>query len=216
VNAPKPAETGPPTPASTNVAQPHGVARLPAPADVLDFWFGAPPLTPREAWFRKDDAFDATIRTRFGAAVEAAIAGELPTPWHATTEGRLAQLLLLDQFTRNAHRGSARAFAGDARAQALALAMIERGEDRALAPVQRWFVYLPLEHAEDAALQDRSVALFEALAAEDPASAENVDYAERHRVIIRRFGRFPHRNAALGRPSTAEETAFLLQPGSSF
>lgn len=201
------------------MARPEGTAvggpRV-TPADVLGFWFGAPPYAAREAWFRKSDAFDAEIRDTFGAAVALAIDGALPAPWHADTDARLAQLLLLDQFTRNAFRGSARAFAGDARAQALALAMLDRGEDRGLAPVQRWFVYLPLEHAEDLALQDRSVALFEALAAEHAPSADNVDYAERHRVIVRRFGRFPHRNAALGRDSTPDEIEFLKQPGSSF
>jgi uncharacterized protein (DUF924 family) len=130
--------------------------------------------------------------------------------------GALARLVLLDQFTRNVFRGSARAFAGDELARDAALALIERGGERALSPVQRVFVYLPLEHAEDMALQQRSVALFEALAAEDPGLESTADYARRHREVIARFGRFPHRNAALGRESTAEERAYLAQPGSGF
>lgn len=190
-----------------------------APQSVLDFWFGATrggELVARDVWFRKDDAFDAEIRQRFGATVDAAIAGALPAAWHAGTPQRLAQLLLLDQFTRNIHRGTARAFAGDVRALAVALQMIDSGEHLALAPVQRTFVYLPLEHAEDLALQERCVELFMALAATHPPSAATLDYARRHRDIVHRFGRFPHRNAALGRASTSEEAEFLQQPGSSF
>lgn len=187
-----------------------------APAAVLDFWFGREPLATRDAWFRKNPAFDDEIRTRFGMLVDAALAAALPAPWHADAQGRLAKLLLLDQFTRNLFRGSARAFAGDVQAQALAADMVERGEDSTLHPLQRWFVYLPFEHAEDLGLQDRSVALFCALADAEASLAGALDYAERHRVVIRRFGRFPHRNAALGRSSTAAEAEFLLQPGSSF
>ena len=179
---------------------------------VLDFWFGPPPLQVRTAWFRKDPAFDDSIRARFGAAVDAALAGELC--WPGST-GLLAQTLVLDQFPRNLFRGQARAFAGDAQALAIALQLIDSGAHLALHPLQRWFVYLPLEHAEDLALQDRSVALFSALAA-DAGMADALDYAERHRDVIRRFGRFPHRNAALGRPSTAEERAYLATPGSGF
>lgn len=189
---------------------------LAAPAAVLEFWFGAPPFVAREAWFRKSDAFDDEIRTRFGPEVEAAMAGALPALWQADAPGRLAQLLLLDQFTRNLFRGTARAFDGDPRARALSLAMIAAGDDQRLAPVQRTFVYLPLEHAEDLGLQQRSVALFTALAAADAGLVGLVDYAMRHRDIVERFGRFPHRNAALGRQSTPEETEFLKQPGSSF
>lgn len=187
-----------------------------APADVLDFWFGAPPWSRRDAWFRKSDAFDAQVRRQFGAAVEAALAGTLPAAWQVSPAGRFAQVLMLDQFTRNIFRGSARAFAGDARALHLALALLDEHADRAMVPLQRWFLYLPLEHAEDQALQDRSVALFTALAAQEPELADALDYAERHRDVIRRFGRFPHRNAALERNSTAEELAFLQQPGSGF
>jgi uncharacterized protein (DUF924 family) len=183
-------------------------------ADVLAFWFGPPPLAARAEWFRKDPAFDEAIRARFGDDVDAAIDGRLPAP--EDLDAVLARLILLDQFARNLFRGQARAFAGDPAALALALDLIERGGDRALHPLQRWFVLLPLEHAEDLAVQDRSCALFAALAAENPDFNGALDYAERHRDVIRRFGRFPHRNAALGRESTAEEMAYLATPGSGF
>jgi uncharacterized protein (DUF924 family) len=183
-------------------------------AAVLDFWFGPPPLASRAEWFRKDPVFDETIRARFGALVEHAIDSGLD--WGETPADRLAQIVVLDQFPRNLFRGQARAFAGDARARALALALVDDGGHRALHPLQRWFVYLPLEHAEDGALQDRCVELMAALAAADPAHAGALDYAERHRDVIRRFGRFPHRNAALGRSSTPEEQAYLDTPGSGF
>lgn len=186
------------------------------PADVLDFWFGAPPWSRREAWFRKSEAFDAQVRRRFGEAVETALAGLLPAVWQVSPAGRFAQVLMLDQFTRNIFRGSARAFAGDARALHLALALLDEHADRAMVPLQRWFLYLPLEHAEDLALQDRSVALFAALAAQEPELADALDYAERHRDVIRRFGRFPHRNAALERSSSDDELAYLQQPGAGF
>jgi uncharacterized protein (DUF924 family) len=197
------------------------------PAEVLDFWFGAPPLQPRAEWFRKSDAFDALVRERFGLRVEQALTGALPAAWHASLPGRLAQTVVLDQFTRNLFRGSARAFAGDAQALALVQTMVANGEHTALHPLQRWFVYLPFEHAEDPALQDESVRLFAALAAEAPAGGEvaaalaaalegALDYAHRHRDVIQRFGRFPHRNAALGRSSSADEQAWLLLPGSGF
>jgi uncharacterized protein (DUF924 family) len=184
-------------------------------AAVLGFWFGAPPWSARAEWFRKDPAFDAAIRERFGDLVDAAIDGRLAAP-AADVQAALARLILLDQFPRNLFRGQARAFAGDAQALALALALIDRGAEQALHPLQRWFVYLPLEHAEDLALQDRSVVLFAALAAQAPDMAGALDYAERHREVIRRFGRFPHRNAALGRTSSADELAWLALPGSGF
>ncbi|WP_119154607.1 DUF924 family protein [Caldimonas tepidiphila] len=196
----------------------------PPPADaqaVLDFWFGAPQDAlfgqPRREWFLKDPAFDARVRERFGPLIDAAIAGEL-RPWAATPQGALALLLLLDQFTRNVHRGTPRAFAGDAQALEVARAVVERGWDRQLRPVQRWFVYLPFEHAEDPEAQRSAVALFEALAREAPGDGveEALDYARRHLAVIERFGRFPHRNEILGRATTAEEARFLEQPGSSF
>lgn len=182
--------------------------------DVIDFWFGPPPLASRRVWFVKDPAFDDTIRQRFGALVERALAA--PLGWGDAPLERLAELIVLDQFPRNLFRGAARAFAGDARARSLALALIDAGQDAQLHPVQRPFAYLPLEHAEDPRLQDRCVALFEALVQADPGAADKLDYARRHRDVIRRFGRFPHRNAALGRASTPEEEQYLAQPGSGF
>ena len=196
--------------------------RLLGPAaaqQVLNFWFGALGSATdgqqRPEWFRKDEAFDAQIRERFGALIAQALAGGL-RDWDREPYGALARLVLLDQFTRNVYRGTAQAFAGDALAREAALALIGRGEDRRLSTVQRVFIYLPLEHAEDLALQERSVALFEALAAEDPRLDGTADYARRHREVIARYGRFPHRNAALGRASTADEETYLAQPGSGF
>ena len=190
------------------------------PADeVLNFWFGAPGSPEhgewRPQWFRKDPGFDAEIAARFGPIVEAALAGGYRD---ATAEpaAALVRILLLDQFPRNMFRDTARAFAGDALALEAARALVHRGADQTLAPVQRTFVYLPFEHAEDLAMQDESVRLFTALAAVASGLDDVLDYAERHRDVIRRFGRFPHRNAALGRASTPDEAAFLAQPGSRF
>jgi len=193
-------------------------ACAPAPADVLDFWFGdTDGLDPR--WFKRSDAFDAEIAARFGAATQAALAGSLDG-WADTTGGALALILLLDQFTRNMHRGTPAAFAGDARALALAQRLVATGEHLQLPPLRRWFAYMPLEHAEDLALQGQCVQLFEALAVHagphQDALVGALDYARRHHDVIARFGRFPHRNAILGRVSSAEEAAFLQQPGSSF
>jgi uncharacterized protein (DUF924 family) len=186
---------------------------------VLDFWFGAPDdpqhLLPRKQWFVKDEAFDALIRERFGAVIESAIAGAC-AHWAATPSSALAQIVVLDQFTRNAWRGSARAFAGDARALAAAQALVAVGHDRTLPGVRRQFVYLPFEHAEDLVMQSESVRLFAQLERDEPAVGELLIWAQRHHDVIERFGRFPHRNAALGRASTLEEIAFLQQPGSSF
>jgi uncharacterized protein (DUF924 family) len=187
------------------------------PQDVLEFWFD-----PAHAanWFAKDPAFDEEIRRRFAAAVEDAAHGRLDA-WADTPAGRLALLILLDQFPRNLHRGEARAWAADVKAQRVALSGLDEGFDQALPQLQRLFAYLPLEHAEDMGLQQRSVALFEALHAQAPAAerarfAEFVDYARRHREVIARFGRFPHRNAVLGRDSTAAEREYLAQPGAGF
>jgi uncharacterized protein (DUF924 family) len=167
----------------------------------------------RREWFVKSEAFDAVLRERFGAAVEAALGGTLPAAW---ADAPLAEILLLDQFTRNIFRGTPRAFAGDARALVLARAVVARGDDQRLDPVQRPFAYLPFEHAEDAACQDEAVRLFTALAAGDARFAGTLDYAHRHRDVILRFGRFPHRNAVLGRASSADELAYLATPGSGF
>lgn len=191
-------------------------AALPEPAAaLLQFWFGDPPLQPRPQWFAKDAAFDALIRERFGALIEAALRGELDA-WQAQPLPALARLLLLDQFTRNVFRDTPRAFAGDAQALAAARAMVAHGQDQALAPVQRGFVYLPFEHAEDLQAQEEGLRLFAALTAADPAQADSELWARKHHVIIERFGRFPHRNAILGRDSTAEEMEFLTQPYSRF
>lgn len=189
---------------------------LSSAAEVLAFWFGEPPAAqPRGEWFRKDPAFDALIRTHFGAAIEAALSGGLQD-WDATPSGALARIVLLDQFTRNSFRDTPRAFAGDALALAAAQALVVSGADQQLQPLQRWFAYLPFEHAESHEMQRESLRLFGALAAAEPNMADAQLYAQRHADIIERFGRYPHRNAVLGRVSTAEEEAFLRQPGSSF
>lgn len=189
-----------------------------AAVEVLDVWFGTAqdPFWNRQRpeWFKKDEAFDRQIRDRFGALIEQALSDRL-SGWTAP-HAILAHILVLDQFTRNAFRGDARSFAGDGRALVLARHLVTTGDDAALVPIQRGFAYLPFEHAEDLAMQDEAVRLFKALEAADPAQQLNRDYAERHRVIVARFGRFPHRNAILGRASTAEELAFLETPGSGF
>ena len=184
---------------------------------VLDVWFGEPPTTtPRAEWFRKDPACDDTIRTRFGALVEQALAGGL-RDWDGAPGGALARIVLLDQFTRNVFRDTPRAFAGDALALAAAQAMVASCDDRRLAPLERWFVYLPFEHAEDLGVQRESLRLFGVLAEESPAvGGDALLWARKHFDVIARFGRYPHRNALLGRPSTPEEVAFLRKPGSSF
>ena len=187
--------------------------------DVLDFWF-LPPDNPdygqaRGEWFRKDDAFDAHIRARFGTLIDAALDGGLRA-WEATPHGALARLIVLDQLTRNVYRGTPRAFAGDTRALALAVALTQAGQDRLLPPMLRAFAYLPFEHAEDLAMQARAVELFQLLSQAQPGFDGMLDYAQRHQEVIARFGRFPHRNAILGRASTPQEVEFLRQPGSSF
>jgi uncharacterized protein (DUF924 family) len=188
------------------------------PASVIGFWFGAADALD-DRWFGGGPAFDREIAARFGADVDAALDGRLDG-WAATPEGALALIVLLDQFTRNVHRGTPRAFAGDARALALARRMVAAGADLALPPLRRWFAYMPFEHAEDAAVQDEGVRLFERLAADAgvhrEALADALAYARRHRDVVARFGRFPHRNDILGRASTAAEVEFLRQPGSRF
>ncbi len=187
-------------------------SHMTAPSDVLDFWFGGDRSVARSEWFQKSDAFDAAC-ARFADARAAAMRGELDG-WAATPDGMLALILLLDQFSRNLHRGSKEAFAADPRALALARSAIDRGFDTGMGPRERMFLYLPFEHSENMDDQDLSVRLFEALR---PALGDNsVDYAERHRDVIRRFGRFPHRNAALGRASTPAEEDYLAQPGAGF
>jgi len=186
------------------------------PASVLRFWFGdADGLAKRRCWFAKDAAFDRQIEARFGTLVERALAGVLGH-WGQTAPARLARILLLDQFTRNIYRGSARAFAGDPLALAEARTLIDRDGWPTLPPNRRVFACMPLVHAEDPALQTRCVALLERLAGDYPALEDYLDHARRHREVILRFGRFPHRNALLGRASSGAEQAFLARPGSRF
>jgi uncharacterized protein (DUF924 family) len=175
--------------------------------DVLDFWFRP---SRRPLWFAQDADFDAEIRSRFSGLLDEALEGRHDA-WAASARGRLALILVLDQFPRNLYRHTAQAFSGDERARRLVLEGLDAGHDRGLSVDERSFFYLPLEHAEDRELQALSVKLYEALGHET-----YLDYARRHRAIIDRFGRFPHRNEALGRPSTAEEADFLTQPESSF
>ncbi|AXA93153.1 DUF924 family protein [Massilia sp. YMA4] len=188
--------------------------------DVLDFWFlpiGAKGHnTQRAEWFRKDDAFDREIFRLFGDIVEDGLAGGLRQWDDEGTQGVLARILVLDQFTRNIYRGTPKAFAGDALALEAALAIDDSGANQTLPPVQRAFAYLPFEHAENLSLQERSVILFDKLNASASGFDTMLDYARRHYEVIRKFGRFPHRNAILGRPSTLEEEEYLQQPGSGF
>lgn len=174
--------------------------------EVLDFWFGLPP----EAWFQKSEAFDRECESRFRPTYDALArqsAGAIAT----SPRQALAAVIVLDQFSRNIFRDTPQAFAADPLARAVANLAIERGWDTGLSKEQRTFLYLPFEHSEDVGDQAKSVALFEALGDDFYLS-----FAVAHRDIVARFGRFPHRNAVLGRTSTAEETAFLQQPGSSF
>jgi uncharacterized protein (DUF924 family) len=185
-------------------------------SDVIDFWFGPPQARgkARPEWFRKDAHFDAEIRRLFVALHASAALGEREA-WRGEARAMLALVIVLDQFSRNLYRGDARAFAQDAHALACSREALARQDDLGLVPVERQFLYMPFEHSEDLADQDRAVELMRSLDRfEETRGLE--EWAERHRVIIRRFGRFPHRNAALGRASTREETEFLKEPGSGF
>lgn len=201
---------------------------LASPDDVLAFWLGtarpsnAQALAIKQQWFTKSDAFDARIKAQFEPTVQAAMAGQLDG-WADDAWSCLALLIVLDQFTRNIYRGTPQSFAGDAKALALAQRAIAQGLDQQLPAVTRIFVYLPLEHAEDLAQQARSVEAFTQLAEGNTAPADvheflvgTLDYAHRHQVVIQRFGRFPHRNAVVGRASTAQELDYLAQPGAGF
>lgn len=184
---------------------------------VLAFWFDA---SHCDTWFASDPAFDAAIRARFAGMVQLAAQGKLEK-WAQTPSGWLGLLIVLDQFPRNLYRHDARAWSQDLHAQRCALWGIEEGFDRQLPPIQRVFAYLPLEHAEDSALQQRSVAAFDALCQSLPLEQREpyidyLDYARRHAAVIARFGRFPHRNALLGRASTPEELIYLAEPGAGF
>ena len=191
--------------ASAGFAMPtHGPV---SPEAVLEFWFEE--LTPQQH-FAKDAALDAAIAQRFGPTLAAAARGEL-SGWRASTLGRLAEIVVLDQFSRNVWRDTPRAFAQDGMALVLAQELVASGHDRALPPAQRAFAYMPYMHSESAAIHAQSVRLFA-----QPGLEGNLPFALSHRAIIERFGRYPHRNAVLGRASTDEELAFLREPGSSF
>lgn len=180
---------------------------MPQSASILHFWFTE--LTPRQH-FAKDAVLDEAIRTRFGATLEAAARCEL-FAWRATPEGRLAEILVLDQFSRNVWRDTPRAFAQDALALALTQELVASGQDRSLPTAQRIFAYVPYMHSESALIHKQAVELFS-----QPGMESSLDFERRHKAIIDRFGRYPHRNAILGRRSTPEELAFLSKPGSSF
>lgn len=193
---------------------------------VLDFWFGGleseaeVPTDRLRFWFGGDRETDRLVRERFAPLLAKAAAGACEH-WRESSKGILALIVLFDQFPRNIYRGSDRAYAFDPQALELCLAGGEREIDLCLSIPERAFFYLPLEHAEDLVMQERSVRAFETLlqAAPEgmrPMCGRFLDYARRHREVIERFGRFPHRNAALGRPSTEREAIFLNEPGSSF
>lgn len=198
----------------------------PRALEILQFWFGtlddaglASPQCER-LWFRSDPAIDAEVRTRFARDLAQAAGGER-AHWEQSARGRLALIVLYDQFSRNIYRASAQAFAHDTRALALCLAGIGRAHDRALAPIERAFFYMPLQHSEERRVQERSVALYQGLLQSlAPAVAARLpgflEAALEHREIIRRFGRFPHRNRALGRASTPAEREYLAACGRSF
>ncbi|WP_353113261.1 DUF924 family protein [Salinisphaera dokdonensis] len=178
-----------------------------SPEAVNHFWFDE--LSPRD-WFRKSAALDEQISTRFGVTLEVAAAGCL-SGWRESPHGRLAEVIVLDQFSRNIHRDSARAFENDPAALALARHAIDTGADRGLSAQQRAFLYMPFMHSEALADHETALALYRSLGMENHLDAERKHYA-----IIERFGRYPHRNALLGRETSAEEAAFLAEPGSSF
>lgn len=180
---------------------------LPAPDDVISFWFEE---TSPEKHFKAEPALDAEIGRRFGPSIEAALEGWIDD-WAATADGALALILILDQFTRNTARGTPAAFAGDKKALAICKAALAQGFDKSLPPYRALFLIMPLMHSENLADQERCVELVEPLDIE-----KAFDAAVRHREIVARFGRFPHRNAVLGRETTAAEAEFLKEPNSSF
>jgi uncharacterized protein (DUF924 family) len=193
---------------------------------IQEFWFGNDTddalIATKQAklWWSKDDALDALIRQRFAQLSDSALGGNLDE-WALTPDGCLSLILLCDQFPRNMYRDTPAAFASDAKALALSKAGLDSGFDKKLRAIQRVFFYLPFEHSESLADQDDAVALFEQLASEASAAHQTMfdnflNFALRHRDVIRRFQRFPHRNKILGRDSTPEELEFLSQPGSSF
>lgn len=196
------------------------------PQTVLDFWFGPPgsaaDIAARQGtlWFAKSEANDRAVSEQFSDTLIAATVGELDH-WAHTPSGRLALIIVFDQFPHHIHRGRPQAFATDPQALALTLAALAAHEDAQLTPIERVFLYLPLEHAESNEMQALSVSLYEKLAAEATVGeqalfADFLKYAQSHRDVVARFGRYPHRNDILGRPSTPAEIEFLKQPGSRF
>jgi uncharacterized protein (DUF924 family) len=177
------------------------------PDDVLSFWFDE--ISPKQ-WWAKSPEFDQSMAQRFGALHTAAAACEL-FAWRATARGRLAEILLLDQFSRNIYRDHARAFACDPLALGLAQTAVALQVDQQLATKERYFLYMPYMHSESPLVHSQAVLLFDT-----PGLEDGLNFERRHKAIIDHFGRFPHRNAILGRESTPEEQAFLLTPGSSF
>ena len=175
--------------------------------EILNFWFTE--ITPR-SWFEKDADFDAALEARFGDAVVSALSGRLDH-WANDADGCLALIILLDQFTRNIYRQSARAFSGDEMALALSFRCVDRGYLDTAKPSHRHFMLMPMMHSEDLEIQGASLPLFKKY-----TEKRTYEFAVRHHDIIAQFGRFPHRNEALGRPMTDEEKVFLTEPGSSF
>lgn len=186
--------------------------------NILDFWFGRPDDpdygTFRAVWFQPTPEFNAALEASFLEDYKSAAAGDYDD-WQETPRGSLALLILLDQLPANLFRSSPKAFAADAKALAVAKNAVERGFDRAVPEIQRWFFYLPFEHSESLPDQRRSVELFRSLS-DTPSNRIGLDYAERHLRVIERFGRFPNRNEALGRASTPEEVEFLAGPNAPF
>lgn len=194
--------------------------------EILSFWFGLSRTDPSavseriEMWFQAGEELDATIRRRFGKIYDRVVSGAFDC-WESTSRSRLALILLLDQFSRNLFRGTPQAFAQDPRAQRLTLDGIREELDRQLSPIERGFFYMPLQHAEQLKLQEKSVEMYRRLLDEaEPEWRDAIQgmlsHAEQHHAIIERFGRFPHRNAILGRTSTAAETAFLEEGGPTY
>jgi len=194
--------------------------------DVLNYWFG--PLENNDSfpkdraslWFVKSDQTDREIEQRFSNDLDRAAAGDYDS-WKKSPRGRLALVILMDQMSRNIHRGTPRAFATDKDALKLALEAVETGEDKKLFLIERAFLYMPLEHSEDSEIQELSIQKFSELVQEAPEHCKSayetfLSYAEAHKRVIDRFGRYPHRNEILGRQSTSEEIEFLKQPGSGF
>ena len=182
------------------------------PETILNFWFEGDATARRKKWFEKNDGFDAACAA-FVPVLRAARDGGFDA-WSAQPKSALALILVLDQLPRNVFRGLAEAFAADPHAREIARRAVECGHDLVLTPVERMFLYLPFEHSERLADQDLSVRLFETLRGD--LGEETIDYARRHRDVIREFGRFPHRNAALGRVNTAEEVNYLARSGAGF